>query len=98
MKISEIDIDNKRNIYYTCQQCNYTQPTQQFNTFKKYYRQNNNQNWAKHPEFSVYDKTLPKKHTKCPSCKKVNDNVYYQNSNLTITLVCQLCKNSWIYS
>ena len=97
MKISEMDINNVRNIYYCCNQCNYSETTDQFNIFEKKYK-HDKKNIIQNPEFSVYDKTLPKKNTKCPKCKTKRENVYYQNNNLTITLVCSNCKNTWIYS
>lgn len=98
MQIQEIDMNNLRNIYYSCKQCNYFQPTKQYNIFTKNYKNNHKQNWIRNPEFAVEDNTLPRKSTKCTSCKKINDNVYYQNNNLTITLICKNCKNLWIYS
>lgn len=98
MTITEQKINKVRNIYYICKQCNSTQPTQNYNIFKKIYKKENNKNWVRNPEFSVIDLTLPKKHVKCTSCKKFNDNVYYQNNNLTITIVCSNCKHVWIYS
>ena len=98
MKICEMDIDGVRNIYYNCQSCNFIKPTQQFNIFQKYYNNDNNNNWKIKSLYSINDPTLPRKHTKCPSCKKINDNVYYQNNDLTIKLVCTNCENTWIYS
>lgn len=98
MQIKEIDLNNQRNIYYTCTPCNYIQSTQEYNIFTKHYKQNNKKDWILNPEFSVNDNTLPTKSTKCPDCKKINENVYYQNYDLTITLVCKNCKNLWIYS
>lgn len=97
MKISEIDKDNKRDIYYTCNQCNYIESTNQYNIFKKNYKQVK-KDIIQNPEFSNFDKTLPRKNTKCPYCKYKQDNVYYQNNNLTITLVCSKCEKTWIYS
>ena len=93
-----MDIDNQRNIYHICYNCNYTEPTPRFKIFNKLYKKDTNKKWIRHPEFAVYDKTLPKKHTKCPSCKKINDNVFYKNENLTISLICDNCKNFWVYS
>lgn len=98
MKIKEINTHNIRNISYTCHQCNYTEPTNQFIIFQKSYKQVNKKDWITNPQFSIKDSTLPRKSTKCPECKKINDNVYYQNNDLTITLVCNNCKKLWIYS
>ena len=98
MKIIEKKINNKRSIYYTCNLCNYTEPTNNFKIFNKSYKQDKNIKIIQNPEFSIHDNTLPRKNTKCPECKKINDNVYYQNDNLTITLICSNCKNLWIYS
>lgn len=97
MKISEVDLNDKRNIYYTCNQCDYTETTNEYCVFEKQYKQTKKDD-VRNPEFSVFDKTLPRKNTKCPKCKHKNDNVYYQNHNLTITLVCLMCKNTWVYS
>lgn len=98
MSIQEIDMDNKRNIYYSCIPCNYYQPTEEYKIFTKLYKENNKIKLIRNPEFSVHDNTLPKKSTKCPDCKKINDNVYYQNDDLTITLICNNCTKLWIYS
>lgn len=97
MKISEIDIKNTRNIYYVCNQCDYIEDTNNFLIFQKKYKQIK-KNIIKNPEYFITDRTLPKKKTKCPKCKHKNHNVYYQNNDLTITLICKECKHIWIYS
>ena len=98
MKISEIDYQNVRNIYYICDTCNHIEPTTKYNVFEKEYKQKRNLHQITNPQYSINDNTLPRKNTKCPKCKKINDNVYYQNENLTITLLCNNCSNQWIYS
>jgi DNA-directed RNA polymerase subunit M/transcription elongation factor TFIIS len=98
MNICEINIDGVRNIYYNCNNCEFIKPTQQFKIYNKLYNNNINKDWVIDPVFSINDKTLPRKHTKCPSCKKINDNVYYQNKDLTIKLICNNCQHMWIYS
>ena len=35
-----MNIDNKRNIYYICTPCNYSQSTDEYNIFTKFYKQN----------------------------------------------------------
>jgi len=98
MQIQEIDMESKRSIYYSCIPCNYFQSTDEFNIFTKSYKKSNKKDWIRNPEFAVADNTLPKKSTKCPDCKKINENVYYQNPDLTITLICKNCTKLWIYS
>ena len=98
MKIKEMDIDNKRDIYYICKSCDFSIKSSKSLIFKKSYKRNIKKDWIKNPEFAVNDNTLPRKSTKCPSCKKINENVYYQNKDLTISLICHNCKNIWIYS
>ena len=97
MKISEIEQHNNRNIYYVCNQCNYIEDTNNFIIFQKKYKQVKKK-FIQNPEYFVIDKTLPTKNTLCPQCKHKNDNVYYQNEDLTITLVCKDCNKVWIYS
>ena len=97
MKISEIDIEGNRNIYYICNKCEFIQETDKFIIFEKKYKQTKKK-FIKNASYLINDKTLPKKNTKCPHCKHKNDNVYYQNDDLTITLICNSCKKLWIYS
>ena len=98
MIITEMEVESQRNIYHICPQCNYIQQTTNFNIFQKNYKQDNNKNRIKNPEFSIHDNTLPRKNTVCTSCKKRNENVFYQNNDLTITLICSNCSHQWIYS
>ena len=99
MVITEMDYKNQRNIFHICKQCDYIQPTNNYNIFQKNYKHDENKKgMIVNPEYSIYDNTLPRKNTVCPCCKKRNENVYYQNNDLTITLICCNCTKQWIYS
>ena len=98
MAIYEKDFNNQRTIVYNCNKCNYTELPDSFCVFKKEYKQSITNDLIKNPKLIVTDNTLPRKNTKCWECKKINDNVYFQNNDLTITLVCNNCKHMWTYT
>lgn len=97
MKIIEKDIDNIRNIYYICQNCDIKENVNDYMIFNKSYQNKiNDDKWDINKKYSLYDKTLPRKYSKCPECKKYNENIYYQNKNLRIKIICNNCMFSWI--
>jgi hypothetical protein len=83
---------NNCDLYEECH--NFTIMVKKYNNFNNLSRTNDNYI----NKYKTNDNTLPKKKSKCPHCKKINENVYevnYHNNCYNINNICSNCFLNW---
>lgn len=92
-------IDNKRNLYYYCNKCDYKKKCNINKiTFKNYKIKQKLSSDIYLNKYKVNDKTLPKKVSKCKKCNKINNNPYelkYINNLYKMNIICIKCYNNF---
>jgi len=92
--IKEIQINEKKEIYYFCNNCDYNIKCDNKKISSKDYNKNIKINYDHLNKYKKNDITLPKKITKCFYCKNKNENKYeinYYNNYYNIYNICSKC-------
>lgn len=100
--LKEEKVNTQRKLYYYCKNCDFKKECLNNKIlFKRYkFDEEKIEDNSYINKYKVSDITLHKKNTKCPKCKKINNNVYevkYLNNSYNLNFVCSNCYHSWIY-
>lgn len=98
--LKECKHEGDRKLFYHCKKCDFQKECGNNKISFKIYKQTKNDNNDSYLNQSkVTDNTLPKKHCKCPNCKKINNNPYerkYINNSFQLNVICKKCFHNWI--
>ena len=97
--LKECKVNGDRKLIYYCKQCDFSKDCIDNKiSFKIYKKTDNLENDSYLNKFKVTDLTLPRKTTKCPKCKKTNNNVYevkYFNNSYNLNIICKHCHHNF---
>ena len=100
--LKEQKINDKRTLYYYCKCCEFQKECDNNKiSFKRYKFEEQKTDENNHMnKYKTNDMTLPRKSTKCPKCKKTNNNVYevkYLNNCYNLNMICSnsTCHHNW---